>query len=151
MDRPPIRLHPPVLLAALLVPALLLQWLWPLTFTRGAAAAGVGLALAVAGLAVGALGAGGFVRRRTNIATFMPARHLVTGGVYRLSRNPMYLGLTALLAGSVLVSGWLWLVPVPVIFVAGVAFFTIPAEERYLGALFGEDYRAYRRRVRRWL
>ena len=76
---------------------------------------------------------------------------VVTGGVYRLTRNPMYVGLVLLLWGwSVyLGSPWAWLGPL--LFVGYVTRFQIVPEERALTRLFGADYVAYCAKVRRWL
>lgn len=76
---------------------------------------------------------------------------LVTGGVYRLSRNPMYTGLAVFYLGLVLVFGSWWpLLLWPLVIVA-VWRLVIRPEERYLSERFGADYTAYRSSVRRWL
>lgn len=79
------------------------------------------------------------------------ASHLVTGGIYRVSRNPMYLGFAILLlAWAVfLASPWM-LLGVPA-FMAFITRFQILPEERTLEALFGDAFRAYKADVRRWL
>ncbi len=76
---------------------------------------------------------------------------LVTGGVYRISRNPMYLGVACLLlAWAVFLSA---LLPVAglVAYVLYITRFQILPEERVLAEIFGEQYTAYAARVRRWL
>jgi protein-S-isoprenylcysteine O-methyltransferase Ste14 len=79
------------------------------------------------------------------------ASGLVTDGIYRLSRNPMYVGMTlVLVAIALLLDGLLALVG-PVLFVAWITRFQIIPEERVLVEKFGEAYAAYRQRVRRWL
>ena len=76
---------------------------------------------------------------------------LVTGGVFRLTRNPMYLSLVLyLLAWAVYLSNWLALLLVP-LFVLYLDRFQIKPEERALSALFGPEYASYQARVRRWL
>jgi protein-S-isoprenylcysteine O-methyltransferase Ste14 len=76
---------------------------------------------------------------------------MVTSGVYRYSRNPMYVGfgLWLLAWGVFLASAWA-LIGV-IVFVVYMNRFQIAPEERALREIFGEDYRAYERRVRRWL
>ena len=80
-----------------------------------------------------------------------PATALVVAGPFRLTRNPMYVSLTALYVGLSLAVNALWpLVLLPAVLIVmqrGV----IKREERYLERKFGEPYRAYRARVRRWL
>jgi len=80
-----------------------------------------------------------------------PATALVTTGPYRYTRNPMYLGLAFLYAGIALAFGLLWaLAALPVVLLV-VDRVVIPPEERHLEAQFGDEYRAYKSRVRRWI
>jgi protein-S-isoprenylcysteine O-methyltransferase Ste14 len=79
------------------------------------------------------------------------ASSLVTSGVYRYTRNPMYLGLSVtLMAWAVFLSNLLALVAVP-LFVLYISRFQISPEERVLSSLFGAEYAAYKEKVRRWL
>jgi protein-S-isoprenylcysteine O-methyltransferase Ste14 len=79
------------------------------------------------------------------------ASSLVTGGVFRFTRNPMYLSLLLyLLAWAAYLSNWLALLFVPV-FVLYINELQIKPEERALSALFGAEYASYKGRVRRWL
>jgi len=94
-----------------------------------------------------------FWRARTTINPLKPerARVLVTHGIYRFTRNPMYLSLLLLLVAY---ASHLWSWPAlggPVAFVAYVTRFQIVPEERILAAKFGDEFAAYRRRVRRWI
>ncbi len=109
--------------------------------------------LVIAGLAFDLLGLLAFRASRTTINPLKPERTtaLVTGGVYKITRNPMYVGMSLfLLAWAVWLSA---LVPFagPVAFVLYITRFQIQPEERVLLELFGEDYAAYAARVRRWL
>ena len=81
----------------------------------------------------------------------MPSTTVVTTGLYRLSRNPIYLGLAALYLGLAFAanSGWAVILLLPIL--AVMRYGVIAREERYLEAKFGDDYRAYKARVRRWL
>jgi protein-S-isoprenylcysteine O-methyltransferase Ste14 len=109
--------------------------------------------LVVAGLAFDLSGFVAFRRQRTTVNPLSPekASALVTGGVYRITRNPMYVGMTLLLtAWAVQLSG-LWPFAGPALFVLYMDRFQIVPEERVLHALFGEAYSAYAARVRRWL
>ncbi len=104
-------------------------------------------------LAIGVGAVVHFVRARTSIDPHAPAKAstLVTGGLYRISRNPMYLALLLILVGRGMRAGD------PVQFVLTAAFvlymtrFQIQPEERALAAHFGEEYAAFRRRTRRWV
>jgi protein-S-isoprenylcysteine O-methyltransferase Ste14 len=79
------------------------------------------------------------------------ARHLVTGGVYRVTRNPIYPAMTLLLLSWAVALASPASVWVSAVFALYVQRFQIRPEERALGFLFGQDYSDYARRVRRWL
>jgi protein-S-isoprenylcysteine O-methyltransferase Ste14 len=76
---------------------------------------------------------------------------LVTNGPYRISRNPIYLGMTLLLLGIAMANGKVWGVVLVIPFVAVLHFRTILPEENYLERTFGERFAHYRNTVRRWL
>ena len=111
------------------------------------------LALVVLGLMVEAAGVLSFRRARTTVNPFAPERtvNIVSSGIYRLSRNPMYLGMACILTGWAV---WLWQVQAVlgvVLFVAWITRFQIIPEERILTQKFGTEYRQYRQQVRRWV
>ncbi|MGD1016508.1 MAG: methyltransferase [Roseiarcus sp.] len=88
---------------------------------------------------------------RTSMIPFRPASSLVTHGVYGRTRNPMYLSLLLLYAGlSVFFNLWWPIVLAPALVVV-MDRMVIAREEAYLLRRFGEEYRRYRERVRRWL
>ncbi len=110
-------------------------------------------ALVVVGLGFDLLGLIAFRASRTTVNPLKPERStaLVTGGVYRVTRNPMYLGMALLLlAWAVYLSSLLPLAG-PVVFVLYITRFQIRPEERALQARFGDDFARYAARVRRWL
>lgn len=123
---------------------------WPIpVFPRDVIAG----AFALAGVAVDLVALATFRRARTTFNPLKPARAsaLVTHGLYRITRNPMYVGSVLLLLGwAVELSA---LVPFAgiVVFVAYITRFQIQPEERALAKLFGEQYAGYTARVRRWL
>jgi protein-S-isoprenylcysteine O-methyltransferase Ste14 len=115
--------------------------------------AAIALVLALAGLAVDVAGVLAFLRARTTVNPLRPAKAsaLVTGGIFRWTRNPMYLGMATLLAAwAVYLANPLSIVVIP-LFVAYLNRFQIGPEERALEQRFGAEFRAYRDRVRRWL
>ena len=92
-----------------------------------------------------------FVRLRTAVMPHLPARRLVTTGPYRFTRNPMYVGLTLAYIGLALLIDTAWpLFLLPVV-LALLVILVVRREERYLDRAFGEAYRSYRQRVRRWV
>ena len=105
------------------------------------------------GLAVAASGIYAFGQARTTVSPTRPegASQLVTGGAYRVTRNPMYLGMALwLTAWAVLLGSFSGLVFVP-LFALYLNRFQIAPEERVLVQKFGDTYRTYQTRVRRWL
>jgi len=110
-------------------------------------------ALAVAGLAFDVLGILAFRAARTTVDPLRIERAcaLVTHGVYRITRNPMYVGLVCfLLAWAFYLVAWLAFLGPP-LFVAYITQFQIKPEERVLARRFGATYAEYATRVRRWL
>jgi protein-S-isoprenylcysteine O-methyltransferase Ste14 len=110
-------------------------------------------ALGTLGLGIDFLSLLRFVRARTTINPLRPgnASALVAEGLYRYTRNPMYLGLLLVLTAWTLYQGNLLGFAVLPVFVAYLTRFQILPEERLLAAKFGESYEAYRRAVRRWI
>ena len=110
-------------------------------------------AFAVVGVSFDLVGIIAFLRARTTINPMKPATSssLVCSGVYRVTRNPMYLGLLfILLAWAVFLSS-VWVLFGPLAFVLYINRFQIVPEERVLSATFGDSYSAYTSKVRRWL
>ncbi|CAI86190.1 MULTISPECIES: isoprenylcysteine carboxylmethyltransferase family protein [Pseudoalteromonas] len=79
------------------------------------------------------------------------ATNLVTSGVYRFSRNPMYVGFVFILLGWGIWLSSLWALLCVAGFIAYLTLFQIIPEERALTQLFGEDYIQYKNKVKRWL
>ena len=148
------RIPPPFLFVVPLIIGLLLERRFPLlgshpTWARGAK--WVGIALIVLGVCHALSALTLFARRRTTLAPHHRSAALVTTGVYRWTRNPMYLGLTLVYVG---VSALMWafwpllFLPLPVI---AMNASVIPMEERLLAEVFGATYATYKTRVRRWI
>lgn len=109
--------------------------------------------LMLTGVIISGLGVASFRRARTTVNPMKPgsASVLVDGGIYRRTRNPMYLGfLVALLGWAVFLSNLVAFLPLPA-FVFYMNHFQIEPEEKALIALFGQTFVTYKTRVRRWL
>lgn len=137
---------PPVWLLAAVIVAWV--WRWPAAWDGAFWPGAVCLSLA-AGLFAGA--AVEFLRARTSIIPRRDPSALISGGIYRVSRNPIYLADLLVLAGAALIWGSVpGLVLVPVLgWLLEKRF--IRGEEERLGAAFGDDYRAFMVRTRRWI
>jgi protein-S-isoprenylcysteine O-methyltransferase Ste14 len=92
-----------------------------------------------------------FRRAGTSPIPHVPTAALTPDGPYSVTRNPMYLSMAMFCVGISLVANMLWpLLSVPVaIFI--IDRIVVPKEERYLEAKFGDEYRQYKARVRRWV
>ena len=113
----------------------------------------VGLVVASIGGGISSLGAREFRRAKTTVNPLHPERasSVVTSGIYRYTRNPMYVGILLVLLGCFVAFGALsGLVGLP-IFIAYMNRFQIRPEERALQAKFGREYNEYQARVRRWV
>jgi protein-S-isoprenylcysteine O-methyltransferase Ste14 len=110
-----------------------------------------GLVLVVVGVVVAFSALGIFKRRSTTTVPFEKPTTLVTWGPYRVTRNPMYLGLTLLYIGVAGTRAELWPLIVLPVLVGYMNYVVIPVEERRLHAAFGDSYLEYGSRVRRWL
>lgn len=127
---------------------------WPQWSLDWPSARLVAAAIALAGLVVSLLSVASFRRAGTTVNPLRPdgTTALVARGIYRHSRNPMYLGMVLCLAAwGVHLAHLPALAGGPLLFALYLNRFQIVPEERALEARFGEDYRAYRRAVRRWL
>jgi protein-S-isoprenylcysteine O-methyltransferase Ste14 len=128
------------------------HWLPRLRFALPGAAA-MAIVVAIIGASLAILGVYEFRQAKTTINPVCPgnASRVVTSGVYRLSRNPMYLGISLLLlalaAHQSHALSFAWVGG----FVTYLNRFQIGPEERVLESMFGDEYRAYTRAVRRWI
>jgi protein-S-isoprenylcysteine O-methyltransferase Ste14 len=153
-DSPGVRFPPPFLYAVAAAFAWWVDTRWPWRPAPGAvenAAELAGAALAVAGLAFDLGSLALFWRAGTSPLPFRGSTAFVARGPYRFTRNPMYLGMTLFVAGLGGVTGRLVLVPAALLSALLIDRFVIPREERHLEHRFGDSYRDYKRRVRRWL
>jgi len=109
--------------------------------------------LLVAGLGVTALGVQRFRAARTTIDPTRPdkATTLVATGIYRVTRNPMYLGFATMLMGWAVQWQSVWCMAFPVMFVGYINRYQIAPEESALRTKFGAEFDAYASKVRRWL
>ncbi|MGY3149496.1 protein-S-isoprenylcysteine O-methyltransferase Ste14 [Bradyrhizobium sp. USDA 3397] len=110
-----------------------------------------GALLFVAGAAMMLAAAGLFRRLGTNVPPSQPTTLIATTGPYRWTRNPMYLGMALIYAGlAISFDGPIAFALLPLVLIA-IQTQVIAREERYLEAKFGDDYRRYKAKVRRWL
>jgi protein-S-isoprenylcysteine O-methyltransferase Ste14 len=149
-DRGPgVRVPPPLIVVGLLALAWVLGTVAPVPL--GASLRGLGLAVMAGGVLLGGWALAMMLRAHTDPRPDRPDRALVETGPFRFSRNPIYLGLVLFMAGVALYRAdlWGWLAVATAFLLLDRA--VIEREERYLSAQFGDDYRAYSTKVRRWI
>lgn len=147
--------RPPRLFLGGLILGIGLDQVWPVALSPGGLPGAArylgGAVLVAAAIALAGYAMRGFSAAGTNVPTVLPATALVTSGPHGFSRNPIYVAMAMLYAGiSVLFDSALilaLLAPIMLVMRVGV----IAREEAYLERKFGDDYRRYKARVRRWL
>lgn len=145
------KIIPPVWLLLTLMAMVALHFALPIVRLIPGPYGSLGWLAVAAGIAVSAIAAGAFRRAGTPVVPFERSTALVTDGLFRHTRNPMYLGLVLVLLGVAVALGTLGaFLPIP-LFVWIIQKRFIEGEERFLTEIFGDEYLAYRRRVRRWL
>jgi protein-S-isoprenylcysteine O-methyltransferase Ste14 len=148
------RIPPPLITLLSILLALGVSRLTPGLATALPGANWLALLILIAGLAVCLAGVIGFRQAKTTVNPLTPekASSLVNGGIYRYSRNPMYLGfLLCVIAAGLYLQHLLALIIGSVVFYAYINRFQIAPEERALTKVFGEEFTLYCGQVRRWL
>jgi protein-S-isoprenylcysteine O-methyltransferase Ste14 len=149
-ELPKYPVPPPLPPIVALVVIVLVAEVAPIPFLPQAVSLALGIPLALLSVGLWGWGMSSFVRRKENPLPNKPTDRLLTGGAFGVSRHPLYAGETGgLVALAVLLDTMVGLAIalIAALFARSVAI----AEERYLEARFGEECRAYRERVRRWI
>jgi len=148
---PGVRIHPPVIYAISILLGIVLNnfWAWTMPYgIHGSLYGGIviGLVILIAGFSILE-----FHRANTDVRPDKPDSALITSGPYRITRNPLYIGLTLI---QITVALWFdnaWILVFAIPSVIVITQYAIVREERYLEKMFGQDYLDYKQRVRRWL
>jgi protein-S-isoprenylcysteine O-methyltransferase Ste14 len=110
-----------------------------------------GGSMILVGLALAGAGIRNFSRAATPVPTIEPTRVLVTNGIHGWSRNPIYLGLFLVYGGIGIAARSPWTLILALPLAITIRYGVVAREEAYLGRRFGDAYRDYKARVRRWL
>ncbi|MEZ5811677.1 MAG: isoprenylcysteine carboxylmethyltransferase family protein [Rhizobiaceae bacterium] len=153
-ERPVALPWPPIVYLAAAVIAIGLGIVYPLPWLLSplaelAFAAGIAVIVGAVAMEVSAVMA--LRRARTTVLPTRRPDHLVTGGPYSFTRNPIYLGNTMLLVGAGLIFGLLWFLPMAIAAAMLVNKLVVEREETVLEHRFGRAYRDYRKKARRWI
>lgn len=142
--------RPPRIAQIFVLVAALLHWATPLSQLHVYSNQALGIILGIGGFGVMMWGWWLFKRYDTAICPTAKTDHLVTSGIYRISRNPMYLGVISMLLSVAIIVGTF------PFYLATAAYFLVlnnvfcPYEERKLAEVFGYTYTSYKNKVRRW-
>ena len=147
-----VLVRPPLAWALAVITGFVFGWLEPLEFVPEDWPAGLlGAVVFVLALALGVWALDTMTRAGTNVPTNRPTTTIVEGGPYRFTRNPIYMGMFGGLIGLGIAFDNLWLPLMLVPFALVIRYGVVAREEAYLERKFGDAYRRYRQRVRRWL
>jgi protein-S-isoprenylcysteine O-methyltransferase Ste14 len=141
----------PLIFVAVLVVGVLLSLAFPVNFLPRLVGVPVGIACVLLPFVLGFAALRAMRHARTSVIPYRPTTALLTEGPYRLSRNPMYLAMVVQYVGLAMLFNALWAIALLPLALVVVHVTVIKREERYLEQRFGEDYRAYKARVRRWI
>jgi protein-S-isoprenylcysteine O-methyltransferase Ste14 len=151
-DTARVLIRPPLALFLAIVAGLSLDWPFPLRFLPAdLPLRWIGASIFLAGLALLIWSASTIMRAGSNVPTNQPTTAIVERGPYRLSRNPIYIGMFIALVGLAVAFNTLWLMAALAVLIAVIRYGVVAREEAYLERRFGDDYRNYRSSVRRWL
>jgi len=130
---------------------LALDTAWPAAFLPATTQYVAGAITIALGLALFAAAVAAFIRARTSPVHERPTTSIITTGVFRYSRNPIYVAMTLVLIGLGLAIDSAWIIAMAMPAVLVIHWFVIRKEEAYLVGKFGDEYERYQQTVRRWL
>jgi protein-S-isoprenylcysteine O-methyltransferase Ste14 len=151
LDVPNVMVFPPLLLAATIGLGLALNFFLPARFLSHWIATPLGSLVTLAAIAIAISAAREMVSANTPLDVRKPATELVTSGAFRISRNPIYLGMFLLCAGLAFLVNSLWLLVLALQLAFVLQKAVIEPEEAYLEQKFGKAYLSYKAKVRRWI
>jgi len=151
-DTANVKVRPPIVWAVAVLAGLALDWLMPLPFIPAAVpAAWLGAMVFALALGLFAWAIVTMTWAGTNVPSKLPTTTIVDTGPFRFTRNPIYVGMMLGLIGLAIAFNNLWLLLMLVPFAFVIRYAVVAREEAYLERRFGDVYRGYRSRVRRWL
>ena len=145
------RLSPDACLVILIALSLALHFYCPVAGVIYFPATMVGIIVSVTGLVVSTAANVSLLKHRTTTKPFEKPSALIETGIFRYSRNPVYLGMLLVLTGIDVYLGSATALAVPLVFFLILNTAIIPSEEQKLQEVFGERYTAYKKSVRRWI
>jgi len=148
---PAVKFPPPLVFIGYLLGGYALQLITPIGFGMALWGKFIGTALVTGSMALLSVLLTSYLREKTSIESWKPTSHLITTGLYRYSRNPIYTALCLINVGVGCYLNSLWIVLSFLPSALTVYFIAIRKEEIYLKSKFGTQYVTYMNNVRRWL
>jgi len=150
-DSAQVRIPPPVLLVSCLLLGGILHWLRPIHIFSENGGLVIGPVLIIGGIATIIYSALLFKKAQTNIEPWKTTSNIITTGIYGKTRNPIYLAFLIIGFGVACAVNSLWIALMLLPLILLLRKFVIDKEERYLERKFGQEYLAYKEKVRRWI
>jgi len=150
-DHADVKIHPPILTVIHIAAAYVAKWAVPIPVLVPDLVRNIGFALVVAGFFSGVAAFMEFRKARTTVDPHGSVTSIISSGIYRFTRNPIYLGFVLMLIGLPMNSGTYWGIVLAPVFIHLMNRLVIEREEAYLEKKFGALYTSYKSRVRRWL
>lgn len=149
-DNPGVVARPPRIMLVFLLLGTAIQYFLPLSLLPNPVQISIGAVIIAIGIGLMTLAVRRFNRVGTNVPTCLPVHTIVTDGIYRYTRNPMYLSGMFLFVGIAIAADNPWLLALLLPFFMILRYGVIAREERYLEDKFGDRFLRYKASVRRW-
>lgn len=150
-DKAGVIMFPPLLYLLVLLTGILLSYCFPYQLIKSDIALPLGIVIAATGITTLLFAATLFRKKKNPVNPSGSTKLIISSGIYQYTRNPMYLSLTLIYTGiSIITNSWfsfIFLFPLLIVVQKGI----IEREEKYLTRKFGNDYLAYKEKVRRWI
>jgi protein-S-isoprenylcysteine O-methyltransferase Ste14 len=150
-DNPGVIAPPPLIFLSGLLIGGLISWFYPIVFLPKFFGYVLGGIFCVFGLGIIFVVRSKMAKVETNIEPWKPTTAILSDGVYKISRNPVYVGLIFIYLGIVFLFNSLWILPPLILVVFVMHHGVILREEKYLEQKFGAEYLNYKEKVRRWI
>jgi protein-S-isoprenylcysteine O-methyltransferase Ste14 len=150
-DSPQVRIPPPLVFLVCILLGVGIQRFFPAPIFSPSVRWSLAALFLGTGISLMAYCVTAFIKRKTNLVPWKPTTALVISGVYRYSRNPIYIAFILIGWGIAFAVNNFWMLISMFVFAGVVQKTAIVKEEKYLEQKFGEGYLAYKHRVRRWI
>ena len=154
-DRAAVHFPPPlVFIGSMAIAYVLHRWLWPLAMGLALPfwlPIGIGVLLVLSGFSMILMGSSLFKKTGQEPEPWTTTPEIISTGIYRYSRNPMYVGMALIQAGIGVAAEILWIIILTPAAIGIVYQIAVRQEEAYLEKKFGQPFQAYQRSTRRWL